>query len=321
MKRIIVAVLSVLGCVGCGVREEGGVWPAFGAENATNAYERVAELVKISPRDAGSEGAAYASQWIAQSLRKAGVEPRVDVWRERSGSRESVQFCNVYGEIVGETNSLIVVGSHYDTKSGMGLGFQGANDGGSSTGLALEMARMLVASGVKPYHTIRFAFFDGEECYESYGPGDGLHGSRRMARQLAEGRAEQPVTAVFVLDMVGDEHLQLQLPRNVTPWMASLVLASSVALDRELGGHSGALVRIADSYVIDDHWPFIEQNIPALDLIDFDYGSAPGKHDYWHTEKDTLDKISVDSLGVVGRLAMILLNKMDQRDNPQSARE
>lgn len=307
---------------GCRPAEEKAAWPVFDAASATNAHAYVAGLVEFSPRDAGSEGAAYASQWIAQSLRAAGLRPRADVWRERSGSRPDVQFCNVYAEIPGETNALIVIGTHYDTKGGIGPRFQGANDGGSSTGVALEAARLLAASGVRPRHTIRFAFFDGEECYgASYAPDDGLHGSRRMAKQLAEDPDGRETIAAVVFDMVGDDHLCLQCPRNVTPWLASLVLETSVALNKRLGGNPAALVRIGDGYIIDDHWPFIEYNIPAIDLIDFDYGSKPGARDYWHTELDTLDKISPDSLGISGQLLLDILQRIDAREESSSARE
>ena len=295
-------------------------WPVFAEQSATNAYRYVEGLVQFSPRDAGTPGAAYASQWIAQQLRAAGLKPRADVWRERSDDRPSVQFANIYADIPGETTALIIVGSHYDTKSGIGPGFQGANDGGSSTGIALEAARLLQASGIRPRHTIRFAFFDGEECYRAYAPDDGLHGSRRMARQLAENRAEQDVTAVVVLDMVGDADLHLQCPRNVSPWLASLAIEVSADLDKRLGGGSGALVRIADSYMFDDHWPFIEQGIPAIDLIDFDYGPKPGSLAYWHNEADTLDKLTHKSLGTTGRLLVEILQHIDERES-KTARE
>ena len=288
-------------------------WPAFDAASATNAYRGIEGLVAFSPRDAGTPAAAYASQWLAQRLREAGLKPRADMWRERSADIPSMQFCNVWADLPGETNTLIVVGSHFDTKSGVGEGFQGANDGGSSTGVLLEAARLLASSGVRPRNTIRFAFFDGEECRRSYAPDDGLHGSRRMARQLAENRAGQDVAAVVVLDMVGDGDLHLQCPRNVTPWLASLVINASSELDKRRGGTPSVLVRIADSYMIDDHWPFIEQNIPAIDLIDFDYTPGPGRATFWHTTEDTLDKISVDSLGASGALLLDILQRIDAR--------
>lgn len=327
MKRLLPLLPLLLATLGggCGThatpKAPPAPWPTFDAASATNAYALVEGLVQFSPRDAGSEGAAYASQWIAGKLRAAGLTPRADVWRERSGSRPDVQFCNVYADLPGETDTLLVLGSHYDTKPGIGPGFQGANDGGSSTGILLEAARLLVASGIRPRHTIRFAFFDGEECHAAYTPEDGLQGSRRMATQLAADRANRDVAAAIVIDMVGDELLHLELPRNVSPWMATIVLKTSAAIDRRLDCGGDAVVRIADSYVIDDHWPFIERGIPAIDIIDLDYGPVPGSHAYWHSEEDRLDKISVRSLGIVGQILLSVVEKVDQREQSNSARD
>ena len=53
--------------------------------------------------------------------------------------------------------------------------------------------------------------------------------------------------------------------------------------------------------ILDDHLPFIERGVDAIDLIDFTYG--PGNR-FWHSPFDTLDKISADSLGVVGRVVL-----------------
>ncbi len=285
--------------------------PAFSAASGTNAYDYVAGLVGISPRDAGTAGAAYASQWIAQRLRDAGLTPHADVWREARAGNPSVQFCNVWAEIPGTSGKTVVFGSHFDTKSGI-ENFKGANDGGSSTGILLEMARLLKASGRTFRHTIRFAFFDGEECEKSYDISDGLHGSRKMAEDLLKNPGKGNVAAVVVLDMVGDRHLNVQLPRNVTPWLATLVLDASFAVDQRLGGNSGALTRIAETYIVDDHWPFVERGFSAVDLIDFDYGSKPGLHDYWHTSEDTLDKLSPASLTKMGQLAMEILRRLEE---------
>ena len=100
--------------------------------------------------------------------------------------------------------------------------------------------------------------------------------------------------------------------------MTTMDLSSD--LDKRLGGGSGAIVRIADSYMIDDHWPFIEQGIPAIDLVDFDYGPRPGALAYWHNEADTLDKLSPKSLGTTGRLLLEVLAHIDERET-KTARE
>jgi hypothetical protein len=276
--------------------------PVFSAANGSNALARVARFVAIRPRDAGTAGAAYAAQWIAQELRAAGLKPVADTWREATVIGPTT-FSNIHAEIPGQTNQLIVIGSHFDTKSGILPDFEGANDGGSSTGLLLELAHVL-RRGPPLRHAIRFAFFDGEEAVESYRPNDGLHGSRRMAGKLAQSLANRQVTAVIILDMVGDAALNLEVPRNVTPWLAKIALEAGV----DAGYPKLAIARGA---ILDDHWPFFEHGMPAVNLIDFDYGSVPGKHDYWHTSEDTVDKLSAESLAITGRIVLEMVRRID----------
>lgn len=280
----------------------GPPWPTFSNADGTNALERVARFVAIRSRDSGTAGAAYAAQWIAQELRAVGLTPVADTWRETTANGP-MTFSNIHAEIAGETNQVIVIASHFDTKSGISVDFEGANDGGSSTGLAIELARML-RQGAPLRHTVRFAFFDGEEAVGTYRPNDGLHGSRRMATQLARGLPARSVAAVIVIDMVGDRDLSLEVPRNVTPWLATVALDAAVAT-----GYPK--LTIAKGAILDDHWPFVELGMPAIDLIDFDYGSVPGKHDYWHTPADTLDKLSPDSLSITGRIVLEMLRRIE----------
>ncbi len=282
---------------------------AFTAPHGTNALRRIERLVKISPRDSGTAGAAYAAQWIASELREIGLKPVADTWEE-STAHGPMTFSNIHAEQTGRSNKLIIIGSHFDTKSGICDDFQGANDGGSSTGLLLEIAAFLQSYG--PFHhTIRFAFFDGEECITNYRINDGLHGSRRMAGKVAAQIKKQPVAAVIIIDMVGDQDLKLEIPRNVTPWLAKIALDAAVA-----AGYPH--LTIARGSMIDDHWPFLELGMPVVNLIDFEYGSAPGKNDYWHTPHDTIDKLSSDSLATTGRIVLEILARLEAAAEPQA---
>lgn len=283
---------------------------AFPGANGTNALARVERFVRISPRDSGTAGAAYAAQWIAQELRGIGLKPIADTWTEATANGP-MAFSNIHAELPGQTNHLIVIGSHFDTKSGIAPDFQGANDGGSSTGLLLELASVL-RQAPPLRHAVRFAFFDGEEAVGTYRPNDGLHGSRRMAASLAQTLAHRQVTAVIILDMVGDRQLNLEVPRNVTPWLAK------VALDAAVDAGYPKLT-IARGAILDDHWPFFEHGMPAVNLIDFDYGTVPGKHDYWHTREDTVDKLSADSLTITGRIVVEMLRRLDASLDPPVA--
>jgi glutaminyl-peptide cyclotransferase len=274
--------------------------PLFASADGTAALARAAALVALGPRDAGTPGAAAAATWIAEQLSSAGIEARIDRFEE-SAAGTAATFRNVVAERPGPSGEWLVLLSHFDTKGGLAAGFAGANDGASSTGLLIEIARRLAASG--PWrHGWVAGFLDGEECRVRYGPRDGLHGSRRLAGQFKrEGRR---VRAVVVLDMVGDRDLQITVPRNGTPALAMALLdAAGTCGHRERFGLYGG-------EILDDHQPFLDAGFPAIDVIDFDYGSAPGRNDYWHTPADTLDKLSADSLRIVGQTTLELVRRL-----------
>jgi len=185
----------------------------------------------------------------------------------------------------------------------LGAGFEGANDSASSSGLLLELVRVLQAAGPLPVN-IGIAFFDGEECRHSYTARDGLHGSRHAARALCLNRRMDQVRAVIILDMIGDSNLTVTIPRNCTPDLATRVFRAAAAekVRNKFSLMAGAL--------LDDHQPFLEAGMPSVVLIDFEYGSAPGRNDYWHTPQDTLDKLSAKSLGIIGRVVIRMLNDL-----------
>jgi glutaminyl-peptide cyclotransferase len=258
------------------------------------ALEEVRAFLAVGPRDAGTPGAERAANVLADRLRALGVEAEIQEFREPSPLGPETVFRNVLGRIPGRTDRIVLLGSHYDTKAGI-PDFVGANDSGSSTGLLLELARAFAAAGT-PELEIRFAFFDGEESRIEYGPTDGFHGSRHLARTMAADGSLSNVVAMILLDMVGDRDLTLTIPRNCTPWLVSAAFAAARA--------EGVRERfqLYPYNVGDDHVAFFERGVPALNLIDFEFGSGPGLNDYWHTPADTLDKVSAESLDLVGRV-------------------
>jgi len=268
------------------------------------ALREVRDFVSIGPRDSGTGGAEEAADYLAKRLSAMGIEPIVDRFVDPTPAGDTV-FRNVLGVVEGPTDFAVVVASHYDTKSGISPRFAGANDSGSSTGLLLEMANA-VAKLPPPPIDILFAFLDGEECMERYSDRDGLHGSRRLAKMLVGGGRVKRTLAVFVVDMVGDRDLTLTIPRNGSPTLVSMIFSS--ASDEG----TRQLFRLSDMAVLDDHVPFLGVGIPAVDIIDFEYGSAPGSNDYWHTPEDTMDKLSAESLYIVGRVVLRSLDRLTQ---------
>ena len=281
-------------------------WPVFTPADGSNALARVAALCALGPRDAGTAGGVHAAAWLAEQIAAMGLSPRIDVFTNDTPSgplacRNVLVELPLSHVITCESNAWIVLLSHFDTKSGIATNFIGANDGGSSSGLLLELAAQLQAAGPRPVGVL-CAWLDGEECRVDFGPRDGLHGSRRLAAQLAaEGRT---VKAVILLDMIGDRDLTVTLPATVTPALALLTLdAAQAAGVRDRFG-------LFDGRLLDDHQPFLDAGFPAVDLIDFRYGSAPGLNDYWHTPQDTPDKLSATSLYTVGRVVCEMLRRL-----------
>lgn len=273
--------------------------PGFDGQRA---FAEVEALVAFSPRDAGTPEGWKAADHIVQRLESFGLEAGIDEFTDMTPEGEKT-FRNVIARIPGTSDRWIILGSHFDTMPGI-ENFQGANDSGSSTGILLELARLLSESGKTPVVGITFAFFDGEEGIAHYKPGDGLHGSRRMAGQLLESGTHKKIDAMILLDMVGDRDLQITLPRNSSPELTQQVLAAA----RDTG-HRGRISLARNSFITDDHVPFMEIGIPAIDLIDFKFGSEAGLNDFWHTELDNLENISAESLQATGEIVLKLLER------------
>ena len=306
-SAMLAAALAVAGA-GCRKEAAAPAQPfAFdpGRLDREAAFREVADFVALGPRDSGTPGAERAAGYLAGRFEALGLAVRVDAFTEAT-PRGPTTFRNVIGILPGNGTERILVGSHYDTKSGISGDFAGANDSGSSTGLLLELARVARASGYGPGAgpDLWFVAFDGEECMVRYGRQDGFHGSRRLARQLEEDGAVASTRAVIVLDMIGDRDLRVTIPRNSTPELVRLALAAAEA---EGARHAFGLYPYD---ILDDHAAFLDLGIPAIDLIDFAYGDAPGANNYWHTPADTMDKISAESLGAVGRVTLRMLNAL-----------
>lgn len=269
------------------------------------ALKEVEDFIAVGPRDSGTEGALKASEYLANRLREIGIEPFVDSFNSPTPKGE-ITFRNVIGIIRGTQDQSIIIASHYDTKSGISNNFTGANDSGSSTGLLLELAKFfrMKPNEQLPGPGIMLVFLDGEECIEKYKANDGLYGSRHMAKTLVQNQTDKKVIAVIVADMIGDKDLSVTMPRNCTPNLVSLVFDSAK--------NEGARFKfsLAPQNIIDDHVPFLNAGIPAVDIIDFEFGSSPRENDYWHTTNDTFDKLSADSLEIVGRVIIRTVNKL-----------
>jgi Zn-dependent M28 family amino/carboxypeptidase len=286
--RVVVGLFVVLATATIAVAAD----PRF---DGAAAFRHLERLVAIGPRVAGSAGGTRARDYIAAELRRAGAQVRVEPF-EADTPDGRLRMANVVGVVAGRRRDVILVGGHYDTKAFRDLRFVGANDGGSSAALLLELARALAA---KPReYTYWVAFFDGEEARGAWTATDSLYGSRRMAADLA--RRNQLPRAVIVADMIGDRDLGILREASSTPWLMDLLWESA----RRLG--QGAHFLTDAMAVQDDHAPFMSAGVPAALLIDFDFPA-------WHTAGDTLDKVSARSLQVVGDVLLDALPAIEER--------
>lgn len=265
------------------------------------ALEKVAQLLRFSPRDSDTENAKKAAEWIAAQCKDAGAITTVDTWKEKTDNG-AMTFRNVIAVIPGESRRRIILGSHYDTKKLPGIpNFQGANDSGSSTGLLLEMIRVIQTSGARPPFTLEFVFFDGEESVKAYTEHDGLHGSRHHAAKIKQMDRVKDYRAMILLDMIGDKDLTVTLPSDTPPSLLNLLFSTATRHKVE------SKFAMARHKMTDDHVPFADIGIPAMDIIDFKYG--PGNA-YWHTAADTLDKLSANSLEIIGKVVLAMIWEM-----------
>ena len=302
MRRSLAA-LSVLAAIatGCGGDEDPPAAPdRFDAERAFRDLEA---QVAIGPRPSGSPGSRAVVRLIASRLRAAGAD---DIRVQRP-------WRNVVATIEGQDPGAVVVGAHHDTKDDVGGGFEGANDGASGVAVVLELARALVADAPLPGPSIHLALFDAEEARgDREFSIDGTRGSRQYVEYAGAGGLQgtpdlEEIRAMVLFDLVGD--CALQLPREANSDQG--LYEQFTAAAREVSGSGSAAPFGGEtSGVLDDHIPFREAGIPAVDLIDFTYGPGPSPGAYWHTPEDTLDKVCPESLDAVGEAALVALPRL-----------
>ncbi len=265
------------------------------------AFEHVRQLVALGPRPVGSEAHARMRAYLLAELKGYGLSVRTEEFRAQTPLGEK-PMVNIIAERAGASEDVIILASHYDTKLFTDFSFVGANDGGSSTGALLELARVLAARQETPPYMLRFVFFDGEEAFVSWSQTDSKYGSRYMVEQLERRGELSRIRALILLDMIGDKDLDIVRDAYSTRWLQDILWETA----RQLGYERHFTSR--ETFVDDDHVPFLQKGVPAVDLIDFNYGLW---NRYWHTAEDTLDKVSPRSLKIVGDVVLRALPRIE----------
>ena len=237
---------------------EAKIWEEFSGEKALAHVQR---LVDLGPHPSGSDAIEKARDYIESQLRHSGWQITRQAFTDDT-PRGKIHFVNLIARFEADANSAsqsLLLCSHYDTKSFDTIHFVGANDGGSSTGMLLEMARVL-AQHPSLARKVELAFFDGEEAYENFSATDGLYGSRYFARQL-QGEGAKKFRGGMLFDMIGDRSLEITLPPDSPSALAHDVFAAAEAL--KLRKYFSYL----DRDLIDDHAPLNAIGIPTIDIM------------------------------------------------------
>ena len=241
----------------------------------------------LGPRWPGSPGHKAVGDYIVSQLSDLGwaVEEQFFDYRNQQGR-------NLIAKANAGQGPIIILGAHYDTRrladqtpgaADQQTPVPGANDGASGVAVLLELARTLDLDQIP--NEIWLAFFDLEDNGNGGLPGwDWIVGSTYMADSLTV-----PPQAVVVVDMIGDADQQLFYEQFSDPDLRANLWQIAADL-----GYRDSFIPIVRHAMIDDHRPFLDKGIPAVDIIDFDYP-------YWHTVEDTADKVSAASLERVGR--------------------
>jgi glutaminyl-peptide cyclotransferase len=272
--------------------------PSF---NSGRAWRYVRETIAFGARPIGSSNHKKLEAYIAAHLKGDQVEDDAFIADTPAGK---LPVHNIIAKYPGARDGIIVIAGHYDTNYPLqNSGYVGANDGGSSTAILLELANQLRGKKRDGY-SVWLVWTDGEEAIKTWTATDSVYGTRHLADKWKNDGTLKKIKALMVADMLGDADLNVDRDQNSTPWLEDLVLQAAT----KLGYQSHFFARqIATD---DDHTPFVQQGVPCADLIDFDYGY---NNVFWHAPQDTIDKLSAGSLQISGNVILETVRLLDAR--------
>lgn len=250
--------------------------------DAARAYQDIQYQVSLGARVPGSHSHIQTTRWITEELKKHDWQVEI---------QESWQLNHIVKNVIakrGAGSDWFILGAHYDSRQFADRDpnpekwrepVPGANDSASGVAVLMEIGRQLPKD--LPLE-IWLVFFDAED--QGNIPGwDWILGSKSFVKTL-----NQPPNGVVIIDMIGDRDLNIYMEKN-----SDLALTTEIWDQAKRLGYSQYFIPEHRYSILDDHIPFIENGIPAVDIIDFDYP-------FWHTTSDTLDKVSEESLKIVG---------------------
>ena len=263
-----------------------------GRFDGQRALDHTRNVVAFGPRPAGSPALARTRDYIRTELTALGLTIKEQAF-EATTPAGKVPMVNLRAMVGGsESSRRLIIAGHYDTKVLKDVAFVGANDGGSSTGFLIELARALKQS--PPPMPVELLFLDGEEAVRlEWQDPDNRYGSRYYVESAKKNGSLSTIAALILVDMIGDADLAIKREIQSTPRLAGIIWGTAHALGRKEFLEEATPIE-------DDHIPFLQAGVPAVDLIDLDYPA-------WHTPQDTMDKLSAKSFQAVGDVVLAAL--------------
>jgi len=261
------------------------------------AWEHLRQFVSFGPRPSGSPAIEQTRSYIKRQLAELKIPVAEQGWDDNTPAGR-LHMVNLIATIPGTRADRIVIAGHFDTKRFSEFRFLGANDGGSSAAFLLEMARVL--KGRRNPLTIELLFLDGEEAVGEWGGTNRTYGSRHYVEKARRDGSLTSLKALLLVDMIADRDLAIRREGYSTRWLTDIIWNTA----RQQGRSEYFVNEIVE--IEDDHQPFLEAGVPAVDIIDLDYHA-------WHTPLDTLDAVSARSLQVIGDVLLAALPQIETR--------
>jgi glutaminyl-peptide cyclotransferase len=270
--------------------------------DGTRTLHYVKEIVALGPRYAGSPGHKKFEDYLRAKLKSDSVEEDPFTFDSPEGKFSGRNFV---AKFPGSRDGVIVIAGHYDTGYPLrNTTYVGANDGGSSAAILIELANHLRGKKLEGA-SVWLVWLDAEEAMRTWTDTDSVYGSRHLAEKWKQDGTLPKIKAFILTDMIGDADLNVDRATNSTPWLSNLVYKAA----SNLGTQSYFFQRDIGA-VGDDHVPFAQRGVPVVDLIDFNYGYD---NVFWHTPQDTIDKLSPKSLEIVGDVILETIRLVNAR--------
>ncbi|HYG97940.1 MAG TPA: M28 family peptidase [Terriglobales bacterium] len=267
------------------------------------ALQYTKEVVAFGPRYVSSPGHKKVEDYLRSKLKSDNLEEDRFTATTPNGN---FPMTNFIAKFPGTKDGIVVLAGHYDTIYNR-KDFVGANDAGSSTGLLLALAdelRTQLKGGKREGYSVWLVWLDGEEAFQHWTDTDSTYGSRNLADRWSQDGTARKVKGLILADMIGDADLAIEQDEYSTRWLQEAIYQAASSL-----GYQSHFFR-RDAAILDDHLPFVKAGIPAVDLIDFDYGYGNA---FWHTPEDTLDKLSPKSFEIVGKVMLQTVRMLDAK--------